>query len=139
MSAAVSGLRADAHLPWPVVEAHVWTALALALGQKAAVVERTAGATHQHVLLGRKQDRLQIDFSAGHTVFEIMNRAKRSVERMPAVQHQPAREIALDYVGVAVTDVLASRDVQMRARHQREIDAALETAELERGMAARAW
>src|SRR5260370_19972447 len=51
MSAAVSGLRADPHLPRTVVEAHVWTALALALGQKAAIVERTAGATHQHVLL----------------------------------------------------------------------------------------
>src|SRR6266481_2035369 len=57
---------------------------------------------------------------------------------MLAMQHQPTREIALDYVGMAVADVLAARDVEMRPRHQGEIRTALQAAEVEPRMIPRA-
>src|SRR4029077_17422678 len=67
-----------------------------------------------------------------------MNRAERSVERMLAMQHQPTREIALDYVGMAVADVLAPGDIQTRSRHQGEIHRGLQAPEVEPRMIARA-
>src|SRR4029077_10990297 len=67
-----------------------------------------------------------------------MNRAERSIERMLAMQHQPTREIALDYVGMAVADVLAPGNIEMRAGHQGEIHTALTAAEVEPWMITRA-
>src|SRR5271157_1190049 len=131
MSVAIADLRAHASPPRPVVKAEIRSALALRGGQKAAVVHRAADAAQHHVLFGREQDRLQIEFGAGHAILEIMHRAERCVERMLTVQTYPAGEISLDYRGIAIRHVVAARDVKMRPREQREIQTALKPSEVE--------
>src|ERR1019366_511279 len=101
MSVAIADLRVHAKLPRPVVKADIRSTLALRGGQEAAVVHRAADAAQDHVLFGRAQDCLQIEFGAGHAILEIMHRAERCVERMLTVQTYPAGEIALDDGGVA--------------------------------------
>src|ERR1035437_6145384 len=131
MSVAIAGLRAHAKLPRPVVKTDIRSTLALRVGQVAAVVHRAAGAAQDHVLFGREQDCLQIEFGAGHAILEIMHRDERCVERMLAVQTYPDGEIALDQGGIAIRHVVAARDVKMGPREQREIEAALKASEVE--------
>src|ERR1700722_10496164 len=131
MRVAVAGLRAHAHLPGPVVEAEIRAALPLRVAQEAAEVHRTADTAKHHVLLGREQDCLQIDFAAFDAVLPVVDRAERRVDRMLTMQQKPTREISLDNGGVAVRDVVAGRDVEMRTGEQREIGAALEAPEVQ--------
>src|SRR5271168_4352493 len=131
MRVAVAGLRADAQLPRPVVEAEIRAALPLPFSQEAAEVHRATDTAEDHVLFSRQQYRIHVDFAAGHAVLIIMDSAEGSVERMLAVEKQPTGEIALDYEGVAVGHVVPARDVQMRPRIEREIGAALEAPEVE--------
>src|SRR5580704_3378934 len=66
MSVAVAGLRAHAQLPGPVVETEIRPALSLPFIQETAEVHRAADTAEDHVLFGRQQDRIHIDFAAGH-------------------------------------------------------------------------
>src|SRR5208282_184891 len=128
---AVAGLRAEAELPRPIVEAQIGATLALAFGQEAAEVHGAADAAKDHELFSREQDCLDIDFTAGDAILKIMDRTERSIERVLTVQKYPAREIAFDHAGVTVRDVVSARDIKMCAREQAEIDPSLEAAEVQ--------
>src|SRR6202522_2263065 len=125
MRVAVAGLRAHTHLPRPIVEPEISSALPLRVAQEAAEVHRAADAAKNHELLGREQDRLDVDFTAFDAVLPIVNRAEGCIDRMLTVQQQPTREIALNHGGVAIRNVVASRDVEMRTRPNCEIEAAM--------------
>src|SRR6266436_10439792 len=116
MRIAVTGLRTQSKLPGPVVEAESGAALPLCIAQEAAEVHRAADAPEDHQLLGREQDCLHIDFGTFDAVLPIVDRAERRIDRMLAMQTHPTREIALDYVRIAIRHVVAARDVEMRAR-----------------------
>src|SRR3984957_9487772 len=113
------------------INPEVRTALSAGIDDLPAL-EDPAAAPFRHQVLGSRQGYdPQIDLGTGYVVLIVVAGAERKVDRMMRMRKQPTRVIALDYRRVTVAHVAATQQIKRRARIQSELEASLQTSEIQ--------